>query len=305
MRTNHKPLELLFITLALLVPGQAVAELKVVTTIPDLKAIVAEVGGAHVSAESIAKGTQDPHHLEAKPSFMVKVSRADLVVSIGMDLEAAWLPNILQGGRNPRVMLGQPGYLEVGPSLDPLEVPKGEVTRAQGDVHPSGNPHVWLDPVRFAQAGQLVAARLGELDPPNAAKYAASAKALEKRMLEKAKGWKSRIDASGVRQVVTHHRTLSYFLARFGIASAAILEPKPGIPPTSGHILEVIRTIRDKKVPLVMIENYFDANVANRIKQDLPAVRVSAVPVSVEGAPEVKTIDDLYETLVRTIEGKP
>ena len=118
--------------------------LSVMTTLPDLKAVTEEVGGKDVSVESFAKGTQDPHYLEPKPSYMVKASQADLVVAIGLGLEVGWLPPILQGSRNPKIQTGQQGYLEVGPSLDPLEVPKGNVTRADGDVHPEGNPHVTL-----------------------------------------------------------------------------------------------------------------------------------------------------------------
>jgi zinc/manganese transport system substrate-binding protein len=290
--------------LSQLFAGRAHAELKVVTTIPDLRAIVAEVGGEAVSVESVAKGTQDPHFIEAKPSFMVKASRADLVVAVGLDLEVGWLPSILQGARNPGVLPGKKGYLEVGPRLSPLEVPRGNVTRAEGDVHPSGNPHVWLDPIRAGEIAQQVADRLADLDAERAAAFRARALALKQRLIEKSKAWQARIAASGVKKVVTYHKTLTYFLDRFRLENPGILEPKPGIPPTSGHIIEVIRLIKAQAIPLVMVENYFDPTVTQRIRQDVPTLRSVTVPVSVDGAPGVSTLDDLYETLVRAIEGK-
>lgn len=132
--------------------GAAEAKLNVVTTIPDLAVVVSEVGGDNVSVQSISKGTQDPHFIEAKPSYMVKVSHADLVVSLGLELEIGWLPPILQGARNPNVMPGTKGYLELGPFVDPIEVPKEKVTRVEGDVHPFGNPHFNLDPIRMERS---------------------------------------------------------------------------------------------------------------------------------------------------------
>jgi zinc/manganese transport system substrate-binding protein len=282
----------------------ASAKVNVITTLTDLRAITSEVGKDLVNVESIAKGTQDPHYIEAKPSFMVKVGRADLVVSIGLDLEIGWLPSIIQGARNPKVARGQKGYLEVGPSVEPLEVHKGDVSRSEGDVHPFGNPHVTLDPIRAGEIAGVIAARLGEIDGEHAAQYAQNAKAFQDRMKQKTQAWTGRIHGSGVKAAVTYHKTLTYFLDRFKIANPAILEPKPGIPPTSGHTIEVIETIRRDKIPLILVENYFDPTVTTKIKQDVPSVRVSVVPVGVDGAPGMSTLDDVYENLVRQFEGK-
>ena len=291
-------------TAIFLASGAAEAKLNVVTSETNLRAIAAEVGGGFVYVDSVARGTQDPHYVEAKPSFMVKVSRADLVVAIGLELEIGWLPSILQGARNPKVMRGQPGFLEVGPLVTPLEVAIGKITRAEGDVHPDGNPHVTLDPIRAGEIGEKIAVRLGELDTEHAASYQANAKALAKRLGDKAKAWQARIEKSGVRQVITYHKTLTYFLDRFHLENPAILEPKPGIPPTSGHILGVVQMIRAQKIPLVLVENYFDPTVTKRIQAEVPSVRSITVAVAVDGAPEIKTIDDLYEGLVKAVEGK-
>jgi zinc/manganese transport system substrate-binding protein len=282
----------------------AEAKLNVITTIPDLRVIAHEVGGDLIHVESLGKGTQDPHHIEAKPSFMLKVNHADLVIAEGMELEIGWLPSIIAGARNPKVNRGERGYLEVGPKVDPLEVPTGKISRSDGDVHPEGNPHVTLDPIRAGEIGKLIAQRLGELDPANGKKYEENAKAFQAHLIEKTREWQSRIAKSGVTKIVTYHKTLTYFLDRFKIANPAILEPKPGIPPTSGHTIDVIHIIQEQKIPLVLVENYFDATVTNKIKQEVPGLRAVSIPVSVDGATGINTLDDLYEAIVKAIEGK-
>jgi zinc/manganese transport system substrate-binding protein len=289
---------------SLALPAAAHAKLNVVATTTDLKALVKEVGGDLISVDAIAKGTQDPHYIEAKPSYMTKTSHADLVVAVGLDLEVGWLPSILNGARNPKVRPGNKGYLELGQYVDALEVPTGKVTRAEGDVHPFGNPHFYLDPIRMGKLASVVAERLGELDTDHAAEFTKRAEAFNARMEKKTKEWLARIKKSNVKAVVTYHKTLTYFFDRFELQNPAILEPKPGIPPTSGHILEVIQLIKQKKIPLLMIENFFDPTVSNRIVEDVPGVRVAVVPVSVDGAPGTDTLDDLYEKLVSVVAGK-
>ncbi len=297
----------IFLTSLLLVgligSSSAEAKLNVLTSTTDLRAIVQEVGGDSLSVDSIAKGTQDPHFVEAKPSFMLKASKADLLVTVGLDLEIGWIPSIVRGSRNPKINPGSRGYLEVGPLVSPLEVATGKVTRAEGDVHPLGNPHVTLDPVRAGQIAVKIAERLGELDSSNAAKYLEKAKSYQKRLEDKTKAWQARIEKSGVKKVITYHKTLTYFFDRFKLQNTAILEPKPGIPPTSGHILDVIAIIKEQKVPLIMVENYFDPTVTRKILQEVPTVKSVTVPVAVDGEPQVKTLEDLYESLVTAIEG--
>jgi len=282
--------------------GFARAEINVVTTTSDLRAVTDEVGGGLISVDAIGKGTQDPHFLEAKPSFMVKANRADLLISVGLDLEIGWLPNIVQGARNPRIVRGQKGFLEIGNFISPLEIRAGTVTRAEGDVHPFGNPHFWLDPIRIGEVAVIIAQRLGEIDFDHRAQYMQNARALQSRLQEKTKTWQARVARSGVQKAVSYHKTLSYFYDRFQIENPIVLEPKPGIPPTSGHIIEVIQTMKQQKIPLLLIENFFDPSVTERIKQDIPDVRVETIAVSVGGAPGIDRIDDLYETLVTAVE---
>jgi zinc/manganese transport system substrate-binding protein len=280
------------------------AKLNVLTTVTDLRAIVSEIGGDQVDVSSIAKGTQDPHYIEAKPSYMIKASKADLIISIGLELEIGYLPSIIQGARNPKITQGSKGYLEVGPLIKALEIPTGKITRAEGDVHPLGNPHILLDPIRTGEIAVKIAQRMGELDPSNAKQFLEKGLALQARLQKKTKDWSKRIKKANVKSVVSYHKTLTYFFDRFNIENSAILEPKPGIPPTASHILEVIGIIKQKKIPLIMIENYFDASTADRIKEEVPGIRIASVPVSVNGTSDINSLDDLYEKLVSVIEGR-
>lgn len=283
---------------------RAEAKLNVVATIPDLAGLARAVGGEAVSVESIAKGTQDPHFIEAKPSYMVKVSKADLIVAVGLDLEAGWVALLQQGARNPKVNKGEKGFLEIGPLLDPLEVAKGKVTRAEGDVHPSGNPHFWLDPIRLGKAAVLLAGRLGEIDPSHKELFAKNAAEFSARMEAKTLEWKTRVEKSGVKKAVTYHPTLSYFFARFGISCPIYLEPKPGIPPTSGHLINVISVMKKEKVQLLMVENFFDESVTKKITGEVPGSRAVAVPVMVGGEEKITSSEELIERLVAAVEGK-
>ncbi len=297
-----KIIKIYLVIIAGLISVSAQAKLNVVTTTTDIASVAKEVGGDSVEVVSIAKGTQDPHFIEAKPSFMVKVNKADLLISVGLGLEVGWLPSIVQGARNPKVLKPE-GKLEVGPLLDPIEVPAAGISRADGDVHPEGNPHIWLDPIRAGTMALKIADKLAILDELHRKDYEERAKKLNDRMIMKTKGWKARIEKSGIKKIITYHKTLNYFFARFGIEVPIELEPKPGIPPTSNHIISVLKTVKEQKIPLVLIENYYDHTVADRIKQDDPKLRVMPVPVSVDGEPNVNSLDALYERLVQVIEG--
>lgn len=292
------------VLLTTLVMPASWAKLNVLTTTSDLAALAKEVGGDDVSVESIAKGTQDQHFIEAKPSYMVKASKADLVVAIGLELEIGWLPSIVRGARNPKIIPGAPGYFEVGPTVNLLDKPTGEISRTMGDVHPDGNPHVALDPIRMGMMGIELAKKMASLDPAHATGYEARAKAFQKRMEDKTKLWKERIKKSGVKEVVTYHKTLTYFLDRFSIKNEVFLEPKPGIPPTATHLIEVVNLIKTRKIPLVLIENFFDLSAGKRIASEVKGVRVESVAVAVGGAPGITKLDDMYEALVKSLETK-
>lgn len=292
----------IIIILSSLISLNSFAALKIVTTTTDLEAIVKAVGGNEVNVLSIGKGTQDAHTIEAKPSFMVKMRDADLVISQGLELEDAWLNPLLTGARNPKIHKNEKGYLELGEKLNPLEVMHGEISRAEGDVHPSGNPHFQLDPNRLAKSAVLVAEKLSELDPTHTNMFQENAKKFESNMLSKLSEWKKRIAASGINEFVSFHKNFAYFCNTFNLKCSLQLEPKPGIPPTASHLMNVISEIKSRNIKLVLIENYFDDSVSGKIKQSTPNVKIARVPISVLGEPEIKTNFDLIENLVKTIE---
>jgi zinc/manganese transport system substrate-binding protein len=292
----------LFFALAFLISLSAEAKLKIVTTTTDLAALVREVGGDRVDVKALAKGTQDAHQIEAKPSLMVIMRDADLVVAQGLELESAWLGPLIQGSRNPKIALGSAGYLSLGENLNPIEVRGAGASRAEGDVHPGGNPHFQLDPIRLGKAAELIAVKLSAMDDAGAFDYGSHAKAFDVKMQEKTKSWTARIKAAKVAEIVTHHKTFSYFCERFQIRCEMQLEPRPGIPPTVSHLLEVTSYLKDKKIPLVLVENYFDMDSAAKLKSEVPGLKVVAVPVSVEGESNIKTSEQLIERLVSEIE---
>lgn len=292
----------LFVWLSAFFLSAHAAALTVGATTEDMAALVRAVGGGDVESFAIAKGTQDPHQIEAKPSYMVKLRHADLIVAQGLDLETAWLKPLIEGARNPKIALGTKTVLELGESLDPLDVQKGEVSRAEGDVHPLGNPHFQLDPVRLSQAATLIARRMGELDPPRAADYLKRAEDFKTRMESKTKEWSARMKKTGFREFVAYHKTFVYFAARFGLKNEVFLEPKPGIPPTASHLMDVIHQMRARKLKVVLIENFFDDSVKSRLRDEIKDMRVIKVPVYVGGEPGIKTNEDLIENMVRIFE---
>lgn len=281
-------------------PILAFAKLQVATTTTDLAAIVREVGQNQVDVFAIAKGTQDPHQIDAKPSFMVKLRNIDLVVEQGLELESAWMIPLIQGSRNSKLN-DKSAVLELAVELDPLEIPKGNVSRADGDVHPGGNPHFQLDPIRLGQAAVLIAKRLGELDPAQKEFYLKNAESFNKHMQEKANQWQARIKKTGITEVVTYHKTFAYFCDRFQLKCSVQLEPKPGIPPTASHLLSVIAQMKERKLHLVLIENLYDDSAKAKLAQAASA-KVVKVPVYVGGEPEITTNEQLIERIVKIIE---
>lgn len=282
-------------------PIIAFAKVQVATTTTDLAAITKEVGQNQVEVFAIAKGTQDPHQIEAKPSFMVKLRSTDVVIAQGLELESAWVTPLIQGARNPK-LLAKDGLIELASELDPIEVSKGNVSRAEGDVHPGGNPHFQLDPIRLGKAAVLIANRLGEIAPAQKDFFMKNAENYQRHLMVKTKEWEARIKKTGIREIVTYHKTFSYFCDRFAIQCAIQLEPKPGIPPTASHLLTVIEQMKKQKINLVLIENLYEDSAGPKLKQSIPNLTVERVPVSVEGESEVTTNEKLIERLVKVVE---
>ncbi len=288
---------------AILLPTSSFGGLNVLTTTSNLYTVTKLVGGDEINASLLCNPSLDAHYIEAKPSFVLKASNADLVIAIGLDLEVGWLPKIIANSRNSKLATGQKGYLEVGPLVDPLEVATAQVTRAEGDVHPNGNPHITLDPIRLGRIAMIIAKRLGELDAAHSSVFEKRADELNHHMLQKTEEWSKRILASGVNSAISYHKSFTYFFDRFKIQNPMILEPVPGVPPSAKHILDVIQNAKVQKIPLILVESYFDPEPAEKVARDVKGIRVIRAPIEVGALPEVSTLDDLFEFLTKAVTG--
>jgi ABC-type Zn uptake system ZnuABC Zn-binding protein ZnuA len=287
----------LIVVLAVLVFGAgATAEtpVEVVTTTEDLAALVREVGGDRVKVESIARGFQDPHFVEPKPSFILKLSRADMLVVIGRDLERGWLPGLIQQSRNAKIQPGARAYLDASLTARVLEMPTGPITRAMGDVHALGNPHYWLDPHNGRQIARAIAERLSELRQPDAAYFTTRYVDFDRRLGAAERRWDARMGQYRGTKIVTYHRAWSNFVERFGLDVVGYIEPKPGIPPSPSHTLELVRAMQAQQVGLIIVEPYFDLKLPAAIARQARA-RVLVLPPSVGGEPEVSDYIALFD----------
>jgi zinc/manganese transport system substrate-binding protein len=258
------------------------------------------VGGDRVQVESIARGYQDPHFVEAKPSFLLKLQKADLLVLVGLQLEAGWLPPLITQSRNPRIQVGAPGYLDASTVAAILERPTGPVTRAMGDVHPLGNPHYWLEPGNGRRIAQAIRQRLAQLDPQNASTYEQRYQDFDRRLREAEARWDREMAPLRGIEVITYHNSWPNFAARFGIEVVGFVEPKPGIPPTPSHTLAVIQQMRQDNIKLILVEPYFDEKTPQAIARQTGAQVLVLLP-SVGGVPEVKTYFDLFDYNLRLL----
>jgi len=291
---NIKAVLLTVTMLALGGMAQAQGKLNVVAATEDLASIASDIGGDRISAEAIARGYQDPHFVEAKPSYILRLQRADLLIVVGRELEIGWLPPLITQSRNARVQPGGSGYLDASLDARVLDLPTGQVTRAMGDVHPLGNPHYWLDPENGKLIAKSVAAKLGQLRPNDRAYF-------EQRLAD----FTSRLDAAGKRwaaqlapykgvKVVTYHRSYANFAHRFGLDVVGYVEPRPGIPPTPQHTLGLIAEIKRENVRVVMVEPYFDLKTPNAIARQTGAL-VLVMPPSVGGSKEITDYFKLFD----------
>ncbi|PYS09953.1 MAG: zinc ABC transporter substrate-binding protein [Acidobacteria bacterium] len=241
----------------------AQGKLNVVTTTEDLAAIAREVGGDHITVDSIAKGYQDPHFVEAKPSFILKLQKADLLILVGRELEIGWLPPLIQQSRNSKVQVGADGYLDASLQARILEIPQGQITRAEGDVHPLGNPHYWLDPENGKIIAREIFDRLSRFRPNEGAFFEPRLNDFLNRLSDAEKRWGAMMAPYKGTKVVTYHRSFPNFAERFGLDVVGYVEPKPGIPPTPQHTLDLINEMKKANVKIVLVEPYFDLKTPN------------------------------------------
>jgi zinc/manganese transport system substrate-binding protein len=286
---------ILLVALALAaVSANASAATKVVTTTQDLESLTREVGGDKVTVESLAKGYQDPHFVEAKPSFILKLHGADLLIAVGRELEIGWLPALVNQARNPRIQPNGDRYLDASLTANILEIPSGQITRAMGDVHPSGNPHYWLGPDNGRRIALAIQKKLAEISPADAGYFAQRYADFDRRLADAEKRWQAAMAPYKGTEVVTYHRSWPNFTDAFGLNVIGYVEPKPGIPPSPSHTLELIQEMKRQQVKVIMIEPYFDRKTPDSIARETGAQVIVLAP-SVGGEKEVTDYFKLFD----------
>jgi zinc/manganese transport system substrate-binding protein len=290
------PRDMKYLLLLLAAAGvcQAAGKLAVVATTQDLASLAEEAGGDRITVDAIAKGYQDPHFVEPKPSFLLKLQKADLLLAVGLQLEIGWLPPLVTQSGNPKIQVGNPGYLELSQFCEILEIPTTQVTRAMGDVHPLGNPHYWLNPENGRRIVKALAEKFSQLRPADAAYFAVRYADFEKRLAEATKRWDAQMAPYRGRKVITYHRSWPNFCERFGLVVVDYVEPKPGIPPTAAHTLEVINAMKRENIKLILVEPYFDLRTPNSIAQATGGTVAVLLP-SVGGAKEITDYFMLFD----------
>ncbi|OGC74447.1 MAG: hypothetical protein A2145_05830 [candidate division Zixibacteria bacterium RBG_16_40_9] len=268
-------------------------KLKVVTTTQDLTSITRFIGGDKIEVFSITKGYQDPHFVEAKPSFLLKLRDADLLIAVGLELEITWLPVLVKDSRNSK-LLSSKGYLEVASGCNILEKPTGQISRAAGDIHPFGNPHFWLDPNNGKIMAQSITNKLSELDPANTNFFQSNLDNFVKRLAEKQKEWENLITPYRGTKIVTYHNSWPNFAKYFGLEVIGYVEPKPGIPPSPSHTLELIQLMKSLNVKIILMEPYFDVKTPKSIA-DKTGAKVVVLPPSVGGEKEISDYFSLFD----------
>ena len=275
-------------------PALAQGRLNVITTTEDLASIAREVGGDRIDVEAIARGYQDPHFVEAKPSFILRLQRADLLVVVGRELEVGWLPPLIQQSRNSKIQVGANGYLDASLRARILDIPQGQITRAMGDVHPLGNPHYWLDPENGKVVARAIVEKLAQLRPADRAFFEQRLNDFSGRIDAAEKRWLATMAPYKGLKVATYHRSFTNFADRFGLDVMGYVEPRPGIPPSPQHTLDLINEMKQQNVKLVLVEPYFDLRTPNSVGRATGA-EVLVMPPSVGGVKEVTDYFKLFD----------
>jgi ABC-type Zn uptake system ZnuABC Zn-binding protein ZnuA len=288
-------LTLALATALVVAAAPAGAQLKVVTSTTDLYDIAKAVGGSRITATHIGEGYQDPHFIEAKPSFVLQLRNADVWAFVGLDLEIGWMPLLLDGARNSRVKAGGSGYLDVSKAIPVLDVPQGNVDRSMGDVHPLGNPHYWLDPENGRRIARLFKDKFSQLDRAHEDDYEKNEKAFEARLNAAEKAWQPLFAQIKGKPIIAYHTSWRYFADYTGAKIVAFMEPKPGVPPSPSHVYEVIRDAKRTGAKVVIQEPFYERKMSDLVAKQLGG-QVLVISPSVGG---VKAATD-YITLMRS-----
>jgi zinc/manganese transport system substrate-binding protein len=284
------------VALMLAIAPGAARKLRVVATTNDLKWAVEQIGGKNVEVVALMHPLQNPHTVQPRPSFIVQLNRADLLVRIGLDYEETWLPPLVEESRNPKIRRGGVGDFDASIGIPLLEIPQGRVTREQGEVHIFGNPHYWLDPENMKIIARNIANGLRRIDPANADEYERNLKRLERLMDDLLDETLKLAAPLRGEKFVAYHTTWSYLANRYGFRIIGYLEPKPGIPPSASHLADLIVRMRQEKVKVILKEPFYENRIPNMVAQRTGAKVVEICP-TVGGEPDTET----YPKLLRHI----
>lgn len=286
---------------AALGPRPAEAKLRVVATVTDLGALAREVLGAEGTVTVLARSTQDPHFVDARPSLMLDLNRADAVVLMGAELEIGWLPVLLKGSRNPKVMLGQQGYIDASTMVALKDVPQERVDRSMGDIHPTGNPHLTTDPENGVRIARALAQRFGALDPDAAKTFEANAERFAQTARARIAAWKKALAPFAGTAVVTYHRSWVYFTDFAGLTVVGTVEPKPGIPPNAQHVAQLIGVMRAKQVPAVLQEAWYGSATSEIVARQAGARLVVVPGMTGENQAYLDHVDEAVTAVVQAL----
>lgn len=332
----NKLFRTVLLSIAIMLPVAVLAKVNIVTTTTDLASLAKSVGGTLVDVHSLQTGNRNPHYLQAKPSYIMKAKRADLWILVGLELEIGYEPVIIEAARNPRIKPGRVGYLDASQGIQVLEKPTGPVDRSMGDIHPGGNPHYWLDPYNGRLIAQSICARLKKIDPTHAARYDENLMTLLKEiddavfgqsLVEQVGGqalWQATLQGNladylsgqqmeqalgglmaqlkplANKEIITFHKSWSYFLNRFQLRSAGQLEPKPGIPPAPDDLKKVIDLVNKRQIKIILLENYYPIKAAEFVA-DKTQAKVVVASSMVGGQPEANDYISMLENIANKL----
>jgi zinc/manganese transport system substrate-binding protein len=293
--SNLKSLKISFLVLvsSLMITDAIAGTIHVVTTTQDTKSISEIIGGNKVDVFAIATGYQNPHFVDPKPSYIIKLSNADLFVTLGLDLEAGWSPSLLSSSRNPKIQKGSAGYVDASIGVQLMQVPSS-INRAEGDIHIFGNPHYWLDPMNGKHIARNICDGLERISPENKAFFEANLKTFNETLDRKVNAWTSTMAKYKGTKVIAYHNEWCYFESRFGLQIVDFLEPKPGIPPTPSQLVKIIGEVKNNSIKIIISSPYFTSSSSDVVAKQTGA-KVLTLATSVGAFDSVKNYYDVFD----------
>ena len=269
------------------------AKINVVTTTTDLKSIAELIGADKVDVTSIATGYQNPHFVDPKPSFIIKLSKADMFITVGLDLETGWSPQLLSSSRNPKIQKGSGGYVDASVGVTLLQVPSA-INRGEGDIHIYGNPHYWLDPLNGKQIAKNICDALEKISPENKALFEANLAAFNTKIDLKMKDWSMKMAPYKGSKIIAYHNEWCYFEQRFGLVILDFLEPKPGIPPTPSQLVKIISEVKSNNIKVIITSPYFTTSSSDVVSGQT-AAKTIILGTSVNAFDSIRDYFDLFD----------